>query len=81
MKKSIFALGALGISLTLITSSCLKPAMKDYTCECVYTADGKANINETSTVSSDSNMGASYDCGKKAGQYISQEYIGTCNLK
>lgn len=83
MKKSIFTLSALSALFMFGTTSCFKPPMKDYTCDCVYTSSdsGKANISETSTVSSDSNMGASYDCGKKVGQYITQNYVGTCNLK
>jgi hypothetical protein len=82
MKKLIFILPV------FLMTSCIKKIVentlgevKDRQCECTYTATGKTEKKESTTIKNKNMFDGEMDCDKLTSKYNSDLYYGTCILQ
>lgn len=55
--------------------------VKDRQCDCTYTASGKAEKKESTTIKNKNMVDGELDCDKLTSKYSSDSYNGTCLLQ
>lgn len=82
MKKLIFILPV--FFMTSCVKSLVKNTLgeeKDRQCDCTYTASGKAEKKESTTIKNKNLFDGETDCDKLTSKYSGESYSGTCILQ